>query len=59
MCATFIGCCTEGMRVSANDTNKVLLQPDDVGVGLWLENGDCNRSTAGGNNVIIDFYSEA
>ena len=47
------------MRVSANDTNKVLLQPDDVGVGLWLENGDCNRSTAGGNNVIIDFYSEA
>ena len=31
----------------ATDRNKVLLQPDDVGVGLWLENGDCNRSTAG------------
>jgi hypothetical protein len=27
------------MSVSANDTGKVLLQPDDVGVGLWLENG--------------------
>lgn len=63
MDVTFIGCCTEGMDVTANGTNlpwpKQVLQPDDVGVGLWLQNGDCNRSDAGGNNVIIDFYSEA
>ena len=58
MCATYISCCCEDQRVKATDTDKVLLQPDDVGVGLWLESGNCNRSEAGGNNVIIDFYSE-
>ena len=59
MCASYISCCTEGQNVKATDTNKTLLQPDDGGVGLWLESGNCNRSTAGGNDVIIDFYSEA
>ena len=58
MCATYISCCCEDQRVKATDTDKVLLQPHDVGVGLWLESGNCNRSEAGGNNVIIDFYSE-
>jgi hypothetical protein len=34
--------------VKATDVGKTLLQPDDVGVGLWLESGDCNVSAAGG-----------
>ena len=39
MCSTLISCCTEGQAVKASDTNKILLQPQDVGVGLWLESG--------------------
>jgi hypothetical protein len=38
----------QGQRVKATDVGKTLLQPDDVGVGLWLESGDCNVSAAGG-----------
>ena len=52
MCSTMISCCTEGQSAKATDP-KTLLQPEDVGVGLWLESGNCNRSEAGGNNVRL------
>jgi hypothetical protein len=56
MCSTMISCCTEGQSVKAADLHKTLLQPEDVGVGLWLESGNCNRSEAGGNNVRASMH---